>query len=753
MLQLFDKPNLGSWIKIFTAFAMIFCLAMDLYGLKVLAHSPSIGAQFKAAEGRLLLHGEDRVDTAETIQGRHVGSTYFLEDPFMVRSWDQYGDFREWSLFLDSLGQTGFLDIGLRNQEELSHSRYPARPLGYHQAIKRSFPLFVVSWAFLLIAFLIWRRRQNEVTFINFLGGIGVFLCLSSSKVFYLTDLWIHPISFQALGALNWITSQSAILTLHLGLILPTPSVWIQRHPWLRIIPWVLFLAQIPIHGFHWLPGPFFTTYLLCPLALLGLTFIILFRLYCEREPQVFQQTLWVALGIVVGFMPWILLSVLPLTFGFQGIPQQFTLLFFGLAPLCIAFAIMRYRLLDVGYLFDLVLVHGLTLGILTVGELFLWAFLSNGFSEATPIKSYLFIAFMAFVVLFYAPIRMQFSKKILRLTGKMRPPIPEIIQHLLQSANELKNPSKAFHQTLFWALRPSEIHEIQNTPEYEPIFTHLEKSPGGLIGADLGEDCPIGMASAVIFPVMTHGKSFALALLPSNRSGWSRSDLELMNTIARTAEPLITIQQLNKEHRATELALRKQQEEVLREMHDGLGSQLFGLSLLSKIPENPQSAILINRMSEIALTTSDAMDSLRTGLTVLGSPPGAFGPCMLTLLMRTERLFELSGIQLVIDIHEDITTLQLDSHKVFGLMRAMQEALTNIIKHSQAQTAWVKADLRMGRLQIQIQDQGIGFSSDTTLKGNGIPNMVKRMKLLGGQSQIHSGMGDGTQILLEVPL
>jgi uncharacterized SAM-binding protein YcdF (DUF218 family) len=71
-------------------------------------------------------------------------------------------------------------------------------------------------------------------------------------------------------------------------------------------------------------------------------------------------QLHWVLVGAVVGFLPWVLLSAIPNGLGVEPIPARYTLLTAVFAPICVLFAIRRYRLLDVGSVLDWVLVHGL---------------------------------------------------------------------------------------------------------------------------------------------------------------------------------------------------------------------------------------------------------------------------------------------------------------------------------------------------------------------------------------------------------
>jgi signal transduction histidine kinase len=222
---------------------------------------------------------------------------------------------------------------------------------------------------------------------------------------------------------------------------------------------------------------------------------------------------------------------------------------------------------------------------------------------------------------------------------------------------------------------------------------------------------------------------------------------------LTRAGEPLFEMQRIQKMHRQNEAEMREQRDEIVREMHDGLGSQLFGASLLSNVTEKMTEQDLRRRFREVGEALSDAMDSLRTGLTVLSAPPGTFGPAMMALLLRAERILSVAGIVLLTESDEEATSVHLNSHSVFGVLRAVQEALTNVARHSRATEARVRLHTAAERLEILISDNGSGFDLNQQAPGHGLTNIQRRMQMLGGQAEIHSMPGGGSTISLQLPL
>lgn len=100
----------------------------------------------------------------------------------------------------------------------------------------------------------------------------------------------------------------------------------------------------------------------------------------------------------------------------------------------------------------------------------------------------------------------------------------------------------------------------------------------------------------------------------------------------------------------------------------------------------------------------------------------------------------------------------KIDSHTLspnheIVLYRCIQEALTNILKHSRATRVLVKIDCPGNEITVDIIDDGIGFDPDSTGHGGvGMASMKKRITMMGGKFQIYSTRGSGTKVKLVVP-
>ncbi len=87
-------------------------------------------------------------------------------------------------------------------------------------------------------------------------------------------------------------------------------------------------------------------------------------------------------------------------------------------------------------------------------------------------------------------------------------------------------------------------------------------------------------------------------------------------------------------------------------------------------------------------------------------------------------------------------------------LLRVVQEALHNVVKHARASRVRVSAWSGQGRLHVKVADDGVGFDPEASFPGHlGHTSMRERLAALGGHLQLASKPGEGTTVELDVPL
>lgn len=88
------------------------------------------------------------------------------------------------------------------------------------------------------------------------------------------------------------------------------------------------------------------------------------------------------------------------------------------------------------------------------------------------------------------------------------------------------------------------------------------------------------------------------------------------------------------------------------------------------------------------------------------------------------------------------------------ALFRVVQEGLSNAARHSQSDKCLVRLTQEDGHVQVEVRDWGTGFDPKGTRKGSfGLNGIRERARLLGGKATIQTGRGNGTRVLVRLPV
>ena len=175
----------------------------------------------------------------------------------------------------------------------------------------------------------------------------------------------------------------------------------------------------------------------------------------------------------------------------------------------------------------------------------------------------------------------------------------------------------------------------------------------------------------------------------------------------------------------------------IARELHDGLGQEMVALKmLLNGIAESPLS--LKEYIGHATGVIDRATQQIRT-LSYLLHPPLLDEVGLLSALRwYLEGLTQRSGIETKLEVSPaDFPRLSLELET--AMFRIIQEALTNVFRHSGARQAWISLTQREGKVTVKVRDDGRGVADGIVelrsgAPGVGIRGMSERAKELGGQ-------------------
>ena len=218
------------------------------------------------------------------------------------------------------------------------------------------------------------------------------------------------------------------------------------------------------------------------------------------------------------------------------------------------------------------------------------------------------------------------------------------------------------------------------------------------------------------------------------------------------------SIAQREELRRQLTLAEEEERRRLARELHDELGQHLTALGL--GVQALADSAHGNAEISERAALLRDMVNALGRGLhsVAVTLRPKALDDFGLeeALSTYTEIWSRQTGI--AVDLHTDHSPERLPMVVESAVYRVIQEALTNVARHSGATRAGVVVERRDGNVVAIIEDSGKGFDisaiQPTNVRGGlGLLGVRERASLLGGTIDIESSPGGGTTLFVRIPI
>lgn len=182
----------------------------------------------------------------------------------------------------------------------------------------------------------------------------------------------------------------------------------------------------------------------------------------------------------------------------------------------------------------------------------------------------------------------------------------------------------------------------------------------------------------------------------------------------------------------------------VGRELHDNIGQllSLAKMNLSSSKPEKvSEGKSMINQIiKEVrALSKSLNLDWVES-ISLEDFIQNELGKLKSAAFCQTQ--FTINGVEAI-----------LDKDKKIILIRTIQECLNNAIKHAKPKSISFHMETKPEHLMICIKDDGVGFDTTHASNGSGMYNLKNRMLTIGGNFEIKSKPGEGTDIKLSLPI
>ncbi|MGM8215951.1 sensor histidine kinase [Bacillaceae bacterium W0354] len=219
------------------------------------------------------------------------------------------------------------------------------------------------------------------------------------------------------------------------------------------------------------------------------------------------------------------------------------------------------------------------------------------------------------------------------------------------------------------------------------------------------------------------------------------------INTYNRRKRQKLEAELFDAHEKISQLLVYEERQRIARDLHDTLGQKLSLIGLKSDlasriINQNPTAAK--SEIDDINQTARTALKEVRDMLT------GMRGAKIQEEIKHVQQLLKAANI----DMHiEGATELKKAPALVEDVMSmCMKEAVTNVVKHSQANHCRIMINESPNELTLIVEDDGIGIEeSKNIIRGHGLKGMRERLEFVNGRLDVKNGT-HGTKLEIKIP-
>jgi len=261
------------------------------------------------------------------------------------------------------------------------------------------------------------------------------------------------------------------------------------------------------------------------------------------------------------------------------------------------------------------------------------------------------------------------------------------------------------------------------------------------------------GVRSYICAPIIVKGSVFGVfSVVYCEPRTFSEEDRRPLEALAQRVA--VAVQNAELHERMQSAAALEERQRLARELHDAVTQTLFSASLIAEVLPRVwerDEAQGRARLEQLRRLNRGALAEMRTLLLELR--PLALTETPIDGLLRQLVEASMSHVATSMDFFVEGAPHTLSSDVQVALYRLTQEALNNVVRHSQARHAEVRLQWTLERVTVRISDDGKGFDQAAVPGGHlGVRFMRERAAALGASFQLASTPGQGTSVTIVWP-
>jgi signal transduction histidine kinase len=629
------------------------------------------------------------------------------------------------------------------DQADLSASTYAAAFLTLH--------LIYVPAFFAIAAFLVWRKSDEPMALF-----VALFLSLFAAN--WMPNKELLPgnllVLLEVVDFLAWACFLAFFCLFPDGRFVPGWTRWL-------VLAWIV--TEPPIKYLVRPPQGFVVVVWLSLLACAAGTQVYRYRRMAG--PLQRQQIKWVVFGFAPSILIVFALLLLGLLFptllepGRSGLLLQALFhalsdILFLLIPLSISLAILRYRLWGI----DVIITRALAYGLLTVGVIGIYVAVVGTLGVIFQAGDSLSISLVAtgLVAVLFQPLRARLQRGANHLVYGERDEPYAVLARLGQRLEATLAPD---------AILPVLVETVAEALKLPYVALALQQDEALTIVAVAGTpDARASDADLLRLPLVYQQEPVGELLLKPRAPGeeFTPGDRRLLADLARQAGLAAHSVQLTAEleHARARLVLAREEERrrLRRDLHDGLGPLLGGLTLkLGAVRQMlrrdlPAADALL---TDLTAQTQVAVEDIRRLVSAL-RPPALDELGLVGALQQAATRYDLShldeaGLRVTVEALAPLPLLPAALE--VAAYHIAREALTNVVRHAHARRCQVNLafDPTTETLSLDIHDDGRGLPGRYRA-GVGLQSMRERAVELGGTCEVGPASRGGTRVHALLP-
>ncbi|MGP4071773.1 sensor histidine kinase [Piscibacillus sp. B03] len=217
------------------------------------------------------------------------------------------------------------------------------------------------------------------------------------------------------------------------------------------------------------------------------------------------------------------------------------------------------------------------------------------------------------------------------------------------------------------------------------------------------------------------------------------------INTYNRLKRQKLEAQLVDANKKISQLLIYEERQRIARDLHDTLGQKLSLIGLKSDLAKRLMDKDTLKAKSEIADINKTARTALKEVRDMLSDMRGAK---LIEELEHVKQLLEAADIEVEIEGEHHLKHSPALVEDVLSM--CLKEAVTNVVKHSEASHCLIKINETSNEVTLTVEDNGKGIDQTRQSKGHGLRGISERLEFVNGQFKLKSHKG--TRLEIYVP-